>query len=110
SITVRERTAEMAVLKVLGLSRGRVLALVMGEGILVGALSGLIGAVLTYFLVNRVGGGLKIPIGFFPVLFIPLHALSWGRALGGFTLLWGGLVPAWNACSVKVSEVFSKVA
>lgn len=110
SITVRERTTEMAVLKVLGFRASQILTMVLGEGLILGAAGGLIGAAITYTLINHVQGGIKIPIGFFPIFFVPAQVLWWGPALGSATALLGGIIPAWNAKSVKVSEVFSKVA
>ena len=59
-------------------------------------------------LVNA--AGIKIPIGFFPVFFVPAEALLWGPLSGGFTAFVGSVWPAWAARSVKVVEVFSKVA
>jgi putative ABC transport system permease protein len=110
SITVRERISEIAVLKVLGFNRRQVLTLVLGEGVLLGAFCGLLSGALTIVLVNYVVGGMKIPIGFFPVFFVPWHALWWGACLGGAAAFLGGIVPAWGGVSVKVSEIFSKVA
>jgi hypothetical protein len=40
---------------------------------------------------------------------IPGSALWWGPALGGGTALVGSLVPALQACRVRVSEVFARV-
>ena len=37
-------------------------------------------------------------------------ALWWGPALGAAAALAGSFVPAWNACRVKVSEVFARTA
>jgi hypothetical protein len=34
----------------------------------------------------------------------------WGLAIGSLTTLAGCIVPVWTARSVKVSEVFAKVA
>ncbi|HXG08913.1 MAG TPA: ABC transporter permease [Gemmataceae bacterium] len=110
SITVRERTTEMAVLKVLGFRPPQILALVLGEAVLLGTLGGLFGAGGTYFLVNHVIGGINFPIGFFPIFFVPAHALWWGPALGALTSVLGGIIPAWSARSVRVSEVFARVA
>jgi putative ABC transport system permease protein len=109
SISVRERIAEMAVLKVLGFRPGQILAMVLGEGCALGAVAGLLAAGLTYFVINLWVGGIKIPIGFFPVFFVPGQVFWWGPALGGLTALVGGFVPAWTARGIKVSEVFSKV-
>jgi putative ABC transport system permease protein len=109
SITVRERTTEMAVLKVLGFRPPQILALVLGEGVLLGAVGGLVGVGLTYWLINQVAGGIKIPFAFFPIFFVPVQVFWWGPALGAATAFLGGIVPAWHARGVKVSEVFSKV-
>ncbi|HKD36396.1 MAG TPA: ABC transporter permease [Pirellulales bacterium] len=110
SINVRERRMEMAVFKVLGFRPGHILALVIGEAVAIGALSGLVSAGGTYWLIDHVIGGLKFPIAFFPAFFIPAAAIWWGLAIGGLTSLAGSLMPAWTACRIKVSEVFSRVA
>jgi putative ABC transport system permease protein len=109
SISVRERRTEMAVLKVLGFTPGRIMRLVLGEAILVGAASGLLSAAGSYVLVHVAMGGIKFPIAFFPVFDIYVDALWWGTLFGALTSLAGSLLPAWSARSVKVSEVFAKV-
>jgi putative ABC transport system permease protein len=110
SISVRERRIEMAVLKVLGFGPTQILLLVLTEALLVGCLSGLVSAGGTFLFVNKVLGGFKFPIAFFPAFRIPQAALWWGPLVGGLTALAGSLVPAWSARSVKVSEVFAKLA
>jgi putative ABC transport system permease protein len=110
SISVRERLTEIAVLKVLGFQPWQVLTLVLGEALLVGSLSGLLSTALTYAVVNYVMGGVNFRIAFFPAFPIPLEALAWGLIIGAGTALIGSIVPAWSARTVKVSEVFAKVA
>ena len=110
SISVRERRTEMAVLKVLGYGPNQILALVLGEALLIGVLSGTLSSGITYLLINNVMGGVKFPIAFFPAFFIPPDALWWGPTIGALTAFAGSVVPAWSARSVKVSEVFSKIA
>jgi putative ABC transport system permease protein len=109
SISVRERRTEMAVLKVLGFGPTTILLLVLGEAVLIGALSGFFSVGATWLLVNKVLGGIKFPVAFFPAFYIATAALWWGPLIGGLTALAGSLTPAWAARSVKVSEVFSKV-
>lgn len=109
SISVRERSLEMAVLKVLGFRPGHLLTLVLGKALLIGIGSGLLSAGLTYVLINKVMGGIKFPIRFFPAFFVPLNAIWWGLAVGGLTAFAGSILPAWSARTVKVSDVFSKV-
>src|SRR5262245_18681559 len=110
SITVRERVTEIAVLKVLGFRPAQILALVLGEGGLLGLFGALFAATLAFVVVNKVLGGINLPIAFFPVFFVPSEIFILGPILGVVTAVAGGLIPAWLARGVKVSEVFAKVA
>jgi len=110
SISVRERRTEMAVMKVLGFRPGQILLLVLGEVLLLGALTGFLCTGLSYVVFNFVMGGIKFPVAFFPAFKIPIEALWWGPAIGGGTALIGSIVPALGARAIKVSEVFAKVA
>lgn len=110
SISVRERQKEMAVLKVLGFQPWQILVLILGEAILVGLVSGAIGAIAVWLLVNKVVGGVAIPIGFFGKFYINNNALWWGPAVGIVAAVFGSLIPALSARRVKVTDVFSKIA
>ena len=109
SISVRERRTEMAVLKVLGFRPWMVMALILGEAVLIGALSGFMATATAFAAINALGG-IPLPIAFFPKFTIPPAALWWGPAIGAATALLGSILPAWTASKVKASEVFSKVA
>jgi putative ABC transport system permease protein len=113
SISVRERRTEMAVLKVLGFTPMRILFLVIGEAVLVGAGSGFASSGLAYVLINSPQnpfGGIPFPVGWMQAFRIPQDALWWGPAVGGGAALVGSIFPALAARRVKVSEVFSKIA
>jgi putative ABC transport system permease protein len=110
SISVRERRMEMAVLKVLGFSPNQILALVLAEALLIGCLAGLASAWVTRYFVNDLIGGIPLPIAFFGKFFVESAAVWWGLGIGAGTALAGSFVPAWSARSVRVSDVFSKVA
>jgi putative ABC transport system permease protein len=110
SISVRERRTEMAVLKVLGYTPNQILTFVLGEALLIGCISGLASAVLAKWIANDYFGGIPLPIAFFGKFYIAEAAPWWGLIVGAGTALAGSLVPAWSARSVKVSEVFAKVA
>lgn len=110
SISVRERRMELAVMKVLGFRPYQILILVVGESLLIGAGSGFLSSGGAYLLVSVVFGGIPFPIAFFPKFDIPIDALWWGPAVGGAAAILGSISPAWQACRVKVSEVFAKVA
>lgn len=110
SLNVRERTKEMAVMKVLGFRPGHLLALVLGEALLLGCGAGLLAAAFAYVVFTKLMGGIPVPIAFFPAFKVPIDALWWGLGLGAGTALAGSFFPAWSARSVKVSEVFSKIS
>jgi putative ABC transport system permease protein len=110
SISVRERRTEMAVLKVLGYTPRHILGLVLGEALVLGCLAGLLSAGGAYVLFSHIMGGIPVPIAFFPAFKVPAGAVWWGLLLGTFTAVAGSIVPAFVACSVKVSEVFAKVS
>jgi putative ABC transport system permease protein len=109
SISVRERQKEMAVLKVLGFSPNMVLALILGEAILLGTLSGYLAVATIFDLVNS-GGGIPFPIAFFPKFLVPQDVLILGPIMGALTAFLGSVLPAWSARTVKVSEVFARVS
>ena len=110
SISVRERRIEMAVLKVLGFGPMRIMTLILGEAVLVGAASGFLAAAALYLIVTCWRGGIKFPIAFFPSFMIFIDALWWGLLFGGLASFAGAILPAWTAQRIKASEVFSKVA
>ena len=96
-------------MKVLGYRPRQILALVLGESLLVSGTAGLLTGLAT-FLFTMLIGGIKFPIAFFPAFFVPAWAIVWGLAMGCGTALAGSVLPAWAARSVKVSDVFAKVA
>jgi putative ABC transport system permease protein len=107
SISVIQRRNEMAILKVLGFSPAHILLLVIGEAVVIGAVSGFLSSGGTYGLA-RLMGGFPFQIAFFPTIGIPWQALWWGPVIGGVTGLVGSIVPALFAQSIKVAEVFAK--
>jgi putative ABC transport system permease protein len=109
SISVRERRKELAVMKVLGFRPLQILVLVLGESLLLGVGAGFIAAGMTWYGVNYIVGGMPFPIAFFPRFYISDGALWWGPVIGGLAALAGSAGPAWSACTVKVTDVFSKV-
>ena len=103
SIGVRERRNEMAVLKVLGFQPRHVVALVLGEALLVGFLAGGMSAFISWYWFRV----LKFQVAFFGAFFVPWQALIYGPLLGMGVALAGSIGPAWKARSVKVAEVLS---
>ena len=110
SISVRERRKEMAVLKVIGFQPNQIIFLILGEAILLGVVAGAISSIGTYFFVNRVLGGIPFQIAFFSSFPVLDGALWWGAAIGFITSFAGSILPALSTRSIKVVDVFSKVA
>lgn len=110
SISVRERQTEFAVMKVLGFRPSQILLFVLTEALLIGTLSGVLSAAMTYGAINYGMGGLPFQIAFFPRFLVPIDCLWWGAAMGAGTAFAGSVIPAWSAQSVNVANVFAKVA
>ena len=109
-ISVRERRMEMAILKVLGFRPNQVLGLILGEALLLGGVAGFLSSTITYLVVNLWMNGVRFPIAFFGVFYVPDAALWWGLAIGLGTAFVGSIFPAWSTRRVRVIDVFSKVS
>ena len=110
SISVRERRKEMAVLKVIGFQPNQIMFLVLGEAILLGVVAGSVSSIGTYLFVNKVLGGIPFQIAFFSSFPVLDGALWWGAAIGFATSFAGSILPALSTRSIKVVDVFSKIA
>ncbi len=108
SINVLERTREIGVLRAVGASNGAVLRIVLAEGVLIGAISWAIGAVLalplSLLMSDAVGEALmQMPLDFvfsLPGLLIWLIIVVALAALASF-------LPAWNATRITVRDVLA---
>jgi putative ABC transport system permease protein len=110
SIATRERRTEMAILKVLGFKPVYIMALVIGEAMLIGGLSGLFGSTLAWGT-STLAIQSNTPLATFFHLFpIGSWTILLGLALGTSVGFLGSFFPAWSARNVKVSDVFSKIA
>ncbi len=107
SISTRERRREMAVFKVLGFQPGFIMAMVIGEAMLVGAIGGALGGALAFGL-SSINMPFKLPV--LLQLSVTAEAIPIGFFLGAFVGFLGSIIPAWNARSTNVTEVFSKIA
>jgi putative ABC transport system permease protein len=106
SMAVRERRTEIAVLKTLGFSSGRVLGLILTEAAVLSALAGAAGVGLAVFLIANLANipFLGIVLSQIPGLAISPR-LAWtmfgvALALG----LMAGLVPAWTAYRARIVD------
>lgn len=102
--SVRERTAELAVLKTLGFTDQKVMLLVLAESLLLAVLGGGLGLGLVTWVTNafELGGAI------FPILFVPASS----AAIGGLLVLVlgfvAGFLPALQALRLNIVEALRR--
>jgi putative ABC transport system permease protein len=101
---VRERTQELGVLKALGFGNGEVMALVLGESVLMTAVAGGLGLALGYAMVSQ-----GDPTGgFLPIFFFPPEDLLLGAGLVLLLGLAAGLLPALGAMRLRTVDALRR--
>jgi putative ABC transport system permease protein len=108
AMALRERTTEVAVLKAIGFSKPLIVALILGESLLIAGIGGLIGAIGIKLFCDVVDLS-KYSAGFIPFFYVP-----WTTALGGLVVALGigaisGLFPAIQASRLSVVNGLRKV-
>jgi putative ABC transport system permease protein len=98
----RERTQEMAILKALGFSDGRVFGLLVGEAVVISLLACLLGAGGVYVLIDLAGWNPKPD--FFPTFRIPDLALLGAVGIALLTGVVSGLIPGLAALRLRPAE------
>jgi len=102
--SVRERTSEVGVLKTLGFSNRSILALVLGESLLVAVIGGGLGLLASWLFVREgdpTGGML-------PIFMLPTRDVWAGAVLIVGLGLLAGLLPAVNAMNLKITEALRR--
>jgi putative ABC transport system permease protein len=108
SINVLERTREIGVVRAIGASNGAVLRIVVVEGMLIGALSWMIGALLalplSWLLNDAVGVAfIQMPLDF---VYSLRGLLIWLGVVESLAAL-ASFLPAWNAARLTVRDVLA---
>jgi putative ABC transport system permease protein len=104
--SVRERTDEIGVLKALGFTNERVLALVLLESCLIAAVGGLVGLGLAWVITL---GGSPVP-NMLPVFYLPPRYLAVGTVLVLGLGLVTGIVPALQAMRLEIAAALRRNA
>lgn len=106
AMSVRERIKEIGVLRTLGFTTGKVLAMIIAESVIIAMIGGLLGCTLAFGMCQLMGsafqvmfGSLKMP----PVVL--LISLGVAFAIG----LLSSVVPAYNASRIPITEALRHV-
>jgi putative ABC transport system permease protein len=102
--SVRERTSEMGVLKTLGFSNGSILALILGESVLIAVLGGSLGLGLAWLIVQN-GDPTN---GMLPVFILPSRDVAIGAVMIVALGLVAGALPAFNAMQLKITDALRR--
>ena len=106
AISVRERIAELGVLKAIGVSDRSVLFLVLAESVTIAFFGGVLGLALALVMIPGIGAALT---GMLPPLLLSKPMLSFGL---GFAILVGvisGLLPGIGAMRMRVVNALRRV-
>jgi putative ABC transport system permease protein len=103
--SVRERTAELAILKTLGFTNGQVLGLVLAESLLLVGVGGALGLGLAVLIISR-----GDPTGgFLPLFYLPGGDVAVGAGLVALLGVASGLLPALSAMRLRIVEALRRV-
>ena len=105
AIAVRERTAELAVLKTVGFPDWAVLMLVLAESVLVALLGGGLGIALAKALTLR-GDPTN---GLLPIFYLPPGKIATGVGVALLVGVIAGFLPAFSAMRLRVVEALRRV-
>jgi putative ABC transport system permease protein len=102
AMSIRERTREVAVLKTLGFTRKTVLALFVGEAVVVAVLAGMIGLLIGSGLMYVIGHNPQA--GFFQGIGVNVPTMILAVILAGLVGFVAALFPSYNASRVDIVE------
>jgi putative ABC transport system permease protein len=103
--SVRERTGELGVLKTVGFTDLAVMALVLGEAVLLAGLAGVLGLALVTLAVP---GFARMVEAFLPVFYVPPRALVLGVGLAALLGLASGGLPAFVAQRLSIVDALRR--
>jgi putative ABC transport system permease protein len=102
---IRERTNELAVLKTLGFSEGRILSMVLLESVVIAVVGGGLGLALSFAIITATGDPTH---GMLPAFFFPTPALLGGIMLVVVLGIAAGILPAWQASRLRIVDALRR--
>lgn len=109
---VRERTNEYGVLRAIGFLPKHIAGFVLGEAVLIAAIGGAAGVLLSYPVVEQgLGRWLEENMGsFFPYFRIPPSAAAFALVLAMALGALAAAIPAYRASQLRVTEALRRIA
>lgn len=104
--SVRERTAELGVLKTLGFTGRMVTVLVLAESLLLTVIGAVVGMLLARVVVDMLGGTVR---QYLPIWEVPPEAWLQAAVLVLVTGLLAGAAPAWSALRLPIVQALRQV-
>ncbi len=106
AISVRERTAELAVLKAIGVTDGSILFLVLAESVMIALFGGLLGLLLAWAAIPVISVALT---GLLPPLLLSKPMLTLGLVFAAFVGVISGMIPGISAMRMRVVNALRRV-
>jgi putative ABC transport system permease protein len=103
--SIRERTNELAVLKTLGFSDGRILSMVLLESAVIAFVGGGLGLALSYAFITVSGDPTH---GLLPAFYFPTPAVLAGVVLVAALGIASGFLPAWQASRLRIVDALRR--
>ena len=101
--SVRERTEELGVLKAIGFTNGKVLVLVLLESCCLAVLGGFAGLTIAWAIVTTME-----PPQMLPTVYMPTTTLISGGICAVALGVIAGIIPAWQAMRLRISEALRR--
>lgn len=105
-MAIRERTAEIGVLKTLGYEDGAIFRMVLVEAALITVLAGVAGSLLAKFAIE--GAGFNFG-GFLPPMSVYWSTVFIGIGIAALIGAVSGLIPAWQASRLEIVDALRRV-
>ncbi|MBI4472776.1 MAG: ABC transporter permease [Acidobacteria bacterium] len=103
AMSIRERKAEIAILKTLGFAPGHILAMMIFESAVIALLGGLIGSIGARFLYNAVDLG-AMSMGFLQDFRVSWSTVGLAAAISLMVAFTSTFIPAWSASRLSIAQ------
>jgi len=107
AMSIRERTAEIAILKTLGFTPGQVLAMTVAESLIIAVAGGLLGSLGARFAYGSVNFN-ELSQGFLLRFVVRWETILMAVAISTFVAFTSTLLPAWSASRLSIAEAIRR--